>query len=102
MNKLFNFAQAKGKWHKFPSFNLGGAKLYKNFAQKLLAVSLCMAVVLCTVPLRGGSHVSEAAENGGTAFSVSVTHDGSSHLASVTWSSFSLAAPLFSVTLSLA
>ncbi len=24
MNKLFNFAQAKGKWHKFPSFDLGG------------------------------------------------------------------------------
>ena len=52
MNKLFNFAQAKGKWHKFPSFNLGGgAKLYKNFAQKLLAVSLCMAVVLLGTPV---------------------------------------------------
>lgn len=63
MSKLLIFMQAKGKWHKFPSFNLGGgAKLYKNFAQKLLAVSLCAAVVLCTVPLRGGSHVSEAAE----------------------------------------
>ena len=62
MNKLFSFAQAKGKWHKFPSFNLGrGAKLYKNFAQKLLAVSLCMAVVLLGVP-RGQNFVAEAAE----------------------------------------
>lgn len=52
MNKLFNFAQAKSKWHKLPSFNLGGgAKLYKNFAQKLLAVSLCMAVVLLGTPV---------------------------------------------------
>ncbi len=52
MNKLFNLAQAKGKWHKFPCFNLGGgAKLYKNFAQKLLAVSLCMAVVLLGTPV---------------------------------------------------
>ena len=46
MNNLFNFTQTKGKRHKFPSFNLGGAKLYKNFAQKLLAVSLCIAVIL--------------------------------------------------------
>ncbi len=53
MNKLFNFAQAKGKWHRLPSFNLGGgAKLYKNFAQKLLAVSLCMAIMLLGVPLK--------------------------------------------------
>ena len=52
MNKLFKFTQAKGKWHKFPSFNLGGgAKLYKNFAQKLLAVSLCTAVVLLGTPV---------------------------------------------------
>ena len=52
MSKLFKFAQAKGKWHKFPSFNLGGgAKLYKNFAQKLLAVSLCAAMVLLGTPV---------------------------------------------------
>ncbi len=64
MNKLFKLAQAKGKWHKFPSFNLGGgAKLYKNFAQKLLAVSLCMAVVLLGTPLGGqGVHVAAAAD----------------------------------------
>ena len=61
MNKLFNFTQAKGKWHKFTSFNLGGgAKLYKNFAQKLLAVSLCAAMVLLGVP-RGQNFVAEAA-----------------------------------------
>ncbi len=61
MNKLFNFAQAKGKWHKFPSFNLkGGAKLYKNFAQKLLAVSLCMAVVLLGTPVT--TYIAEAAD----------------------------------------
>ena len=52
MNKLFHFARAKGKWHKFPSFNLGGgAKLYKNFTQKLLAVLLCVAVVLLCTPV---------------------------------------------------
>ncbi len=52
MNKLFKLAQPKCKKHKFPSFNLGGgAKLYKNFAQKLLAVSLCMAVVLLGTPV---------------------------------------------------
>ena len=52
MNKLFNFTQVKGKWHKFPYFNLGGgAKLYKNFAQKLLAASLCAAVVLLGTPV---------------------------------------------------
>ena len=64
MSKLFIFAQAKGKWHKFTSFNLGGgAKLYKNFAQKLLAVSLCTAVVLMAVPLGGqGVHIAEAAD----------------------------------------
>ena len=52
MSKLLIFMQTKGKWHRFPSFNLGGgAKLYKNFAQKLLAVSLCMAVVLLGTPV---------------------------------------------------
>ena len=64
MNKLFNFTQAKGKWHKFLSFNLGlGAKLYKNFAQKLLAVSLCAAMLLLGAPLGGqGVHIVEAAD----------------------------------------
>ena len=52
MSKLLILMQVKGKCRKFPSFNLGvGAKLYKNFAQKLLAVSLCMAVVLMGVPV---------------------------------------------------
>ena len=62
MNKSFKLTQAKGKWHKSTSFSLGGgAKLYKNFAQKLLAVSLCMAMVLLGVP-RGQNFVAEAAE----------------------------------------
>ena len=63
MSKLLIFMQAKGKCHKLPFFNLGGgAKLYKNFAQKLLAVSLCAAMVLLAVPLGGqGVHVVEAA-----------------------------------------
>ena len=61
MSKLFKLAQAKGKWHKFPSFNLeGGAKLYKNLAQKLLAVSLCMAVVLMGVPFSRDINVEAA------------------------------------------
>ena len=42
----------KREWHKTLSFSLGGgAKLYKNFDPKLLAVSLCMAVVLVSIPM---------------------------------------------------
>ena len=52
MNKLLTFICANGKWHKFTSFGLGGgAKLYKNFARKLLAVSLCAAIAQLGVPI---------------------------------------------------
>ncbi len=62
MNKSLTFMRAKSKQHKFPSFNLAkGVKSCKNFAQKLLAVSLCMAVVLLSMP-RGQNFVAEAAE----------------------------------------
>ena len=63
MSNLFVFAQAKVKRHKVPFFSGRGVKLHKNFAQKLLAVSLCAAKVLLGAPLGGqGVRVAEAAE----------------------------------------
>ena len=51
-SKLLTFMQAKSKQCKFPSFNLAkGVKLCKNFAQKLLAVSLCAVLMLLCVPI---------------------------------------------------
>ena len=38
---------------------MGGAKLYKNFVQKLLAVSLCAAIVLLGAPVRASDAVSK-------------------------------------------
>ena len=41
----------------------GGAKCTKNFIQRLLAISICMAMVLCTVPLRKYNYDVHAADN---------------------------------------
>ncbi len=98
MNKLFNFAQTKGKWHKFSSFNLErGAKLYKNFAQKLLAVSLCMAVVLLGVPL-GGHSVRVAAADTDLSVSASVSGDKATIVCTLTSNGNSFAGLEVSVT----
>lgn len=59
---LWQKVGSESKKHKFSQLKLGGgAKLHKNFAQKLLAISLCAALMLLGVPAGWSNYVTEAA-----------------------------------------
>ena len=61
MGKLFKINNETCKKHKNGLFDLGGgARFPKKFAQKLLATTVCIAMVLCTMPRGWGGYEANA------------------------------------------